>query len=177
MSKGQFAVDYYIAIIVFILFAAYILFELAKVLPSFVDEMETQRIRAESYQISELLINDEGSISNWETLSQDDVKRIVFRLGLSDEDRKKTNAVSLEKLQAFESLCASNGGYDFIRSTMKMDYLNYHFSVMVVDRTNGNILVNCFPSENIPSKSIRTDTRRIVSFGQNAYGELILQVW
>ena len=56
--KGQISIDYIIAIVIFIFFVIYFLFEITNIVPKFIGQIEEQEIRSKAYQISEILIND-----------------------------------------------------------------------------------------------------------------------
>lgn len=170
--KGQFSVDYYVSIILFIVFVVYILFQLTRFLPTYINEVNDQRIKVEAYQISELLINDPGVPSNWETLGQARIGEIK-RIGLLDMTQNKTNLVSIAKVNSLNTTCGSVNGYNAIRGAIVTDY---QFSILLIDKTNGNILVSCFPPEQLV-RATKIDFRRVVSMGLNLYGELILQLW
>lgn len=170
--KGQFSVDYYVSIILFVLFVVYILFQLTRFLPTYIDEIKDQRIRTEAYQISELLINDPGYPGDWENLGESQ-RADIKRIGLSNTTQNKTNLISVKKINSLNSLCGSVNGYNILRGAIGTDY---QLSIILVDKTTGGILVNCIPPEQLV-RATRVDFRRIVSTGQNSYGELILQLW
>ena len=63
--KGQISIDYYVSLIIFIFFVVYFLFQITNLVPVFIGQMEEQRMRSETYQISELLINLETADAFW----------------------------------------------------------------------------------------------------------------
>jgi hypothetical protein len=65
--KSQLSMEYYISLTIFILFIGYIFFQLILRSPQFIMEVENERLRSESYQISELLVNNPGEPINWVT--------------------------------------------------------------------------------------------------------------
>lgn len=166
--KGQISIDYYVALIIFIFFVVYLLFQISNLVPNFVGQLEEQRIRSETYQMSELLSNDAGSPANWETLAPGQINRI----GLSDQNRNKTNLLSVAKIAALNTLCA-NQGQQFLRSKLATDL---QFSVFVIDRTDGSTDLVCQP-ENPSLRGFAVTTKRVVAFDDGRFGELTLQVW
>jgi hypothetical protein len=63
--KAQFSVDFYIALITFVLLISYISFQVLTFSPLYTKEINTQRLRAEAFQISEILVNDFGEPKDW----------------------------------------------------------------------------------------------------------------
>lgn len=169
--KGQMSIDYYVALIIFIFFVIYFLFQVSNIVPNFIGEMEEQRMRAEAYQFSELLVNGVGSPPDWDTLVPAQTGGIG-RVGLSDQSRNKTNLLSVAKINALDELCSTEG-QQFLRSRIETDL---QLSVFLVDRTDGSVDISCSPvTPNLRGFSVTT--RRIVAFDDNRFGELTLQVW
>lgn len=169
-TKGQISIDYYVALIIFIFFVVYFLFQVSNLVPTFVGQMEEQRMRSEAYQMSELLVNDPGSPTNWPTLVPDNIDQIA-RIGLNG-NQNKTNLVGLAKLSALGSLCSSQG-QQFLRNKIATDL---QFSVFVVDRTDGSTELDCSPT-NPNLRGFSVTTRRVVAFPDGRFGELTIQVW
>ena len=170
--RGQISVDYYVSVILFISFVIYILFQLTRFLPTYINAVQDQRIRVEAYQISELLMNDPGVPVDWENLSEDNLGQIQ-RIGLSDGSQNKTNLVNIKKVRSLNTTCASVNGYNILRGTMGTEYF---FSIIMIDKSNGELLVSCSPPEQFV-RATKVDFRRVFSMGSNDYGELILQLW
>ncbi len=63
--KGQFSVEYIIAITLFVSFVFYIFFNMLKYLPAYSGAVSAEFVRSEAYQISELLLNDQGEPTVW----------------------------------------------------------------------------------------------------------------
>lgn len=166
--KGQISIDYYVALIIFIFFVVYLLFQISNLVPNFIGQLEEQRIRSETYQMSELLLNDAGSPANWNTLAPGQINRI----GLSDQNRNKTNLLSVAKIAALNALCADQG-QQFLRSKLATDL---QFSVFVIDRTDGSTDLICQPA-NPSLRGFAVTTKRVVAFDDGRFGELTLQVW
>ncbi|MEM5882872.1 MAG: hypothetical protein QXQ77_01350 [Candidatus Aenigmatarchaeota archaeon] len=173
MMKGELSfVEYVISVGFFISFVAYIFFLLLRYYPIYLQEMESERKRLEAYQISELLINDPGEPANWDTLDS------VKRLGFLDENKNKTNLLSLAKVNKMRDLmsndfCAPNYGYEWVKSKIDSEF---DFSLTLVNLNTREILISCFPPKVVITPTNIT-VRRIVVFSSGGYGELIIQVW
>lgn len=169
--KGQISIDYYISLIIFIFFVVYFLFQTSTLVPIFIGQMEEHRIRAESFQLSELLVNDIGSPSNWNTLVPNQTDQIA-RIGLSDQSKSKTNLVSSSKVSALNTICSISDGQELLRSKLDTDL---QLTVFVIDRTDDSIDVNCEPE--LPSKGFLATTKRVIAFDDGRFGELAIRVW
>ena len=168
--KGELSfVEFVASLGVFISFVAYIFFLLLRYYPIYVQEVESERKRLEAYQISELLINDPGEPINWENpaISLDSIKR----LGLSDSSRNKTNLISSSKVNRFNDICNQN--YEEVKKRVDSEF---DFSLILLDLTHNNLLINCLPYKVVVTPSNIT-VRRITAFDTGGYGELIVQVW
>jgi len=162
--KAQLTIEYYISLTIFILFIAYLFFQVIKISPQFLRELQAERLKSESYQISELLINDPGEPINWP--SQANIKRV----GLSS-NLNKANLLSGEKITAFQSKC--NSDYENIR---KLIGTEYYFSLDLIDKTSGVKLISCNPPISV-IKKMKSSISRIVALDSNKFGELTLQLW
>lgn len=171
--KGQISIDYYIALIIFIFFVVYFLFQISNLVPNFLGQMEEQRMRSEAYQISELLVNDIGSPPDWNTLVPDKTAQIK-RIGLSDQTRNKTNLLSSPKIKALDGICLNETlGQHFLRSAIDTDL---QFSVFLINKSSGGAEFSCQPAaSNLRGFSVIT--KRVVAFDNGNFGELTLQLW
>ncbi len=168
--KAQLTIDYYAALIIFVLFIAYLFLQTTSVFPSYFRELGSQRLSIEAYQISELLINDPGKPVNWETLVSDPSK--IERIGLANGSTTKMNSISSPKALALQSLCNSPNGFETVKSKISSEF---DFSIIVLNRVSGE-LFDCSPASIGRVTEANTTFDRIVTFG-NGYGELILQMW
>lgn len=166
--KGQISfVEYLIGLTIFIISVIYIAFQLVGFAPEYLNAVNNEKIRIDTYQISELLANDPGNPINWYSSSP------IYRMGLSNENRNVTNFLSLQKIIAFNNYCNAPGGYDNIKRNISS---TESFSIFLFNRTgnSGTILIKCEPSD-IFSSSLNTTIRRIVAIDSNDIGELIVQ--
>ncbi|MHA1744032.1 MAG: hypothetical protein ACTSV6_07260 [Candidatus Heimdallarchaeota archaeon] len=156
-------VEYLTAFIIFITFVGYFSVQLLKIVPGYIDQIRTERIRSEAYQISEILVNDPGEPLDWYTDPSS-----TIRVGLSDETRNKTNFLSLAKINALDTECKKNSynGYYDVKRWLASDY---DFSIILPGE------IDCHPPSTAV-KSVNVTLRRIVSF-DSGYGELIIQMW
>jgi hypothetical protein len=161
--KAQISIDFIIAVIVFVLFGAYVFFQLIQYPPKYMNQIESQRFMTEVYQISELLINDPGEPPSW---GSGNVKRI----GLSLYETNKTNLLDGNKINEFNTM-----SYDEVRSKLSISS-EYEFSISLKNIQSGEILFNCVPSKEI-TRERRAEISRIVAFDSGGYGELIVQLW
>lgn len=171
-AKGQFNVEFFTVLILFIAFASYFSLRILDVTPSYTAQVNQAIIRSESYRISEAIINDYGYPENWETLSSSVVKKV----GLLDMSYNKTNMVSFSKITKLEQMCGSGSNYAKIKSLIGADN---DFSIMLVEKPTGEVLIEC--GTPVTSASVAS-TKRLVAFDSDAdgsfeYGELIVQVW
>jgi len=168
--KGQISfVEYLVAMTIFITFSVYFFYYLMSFLPNYLNQLESERIRSEAYQISEMLINDPGEPTNW-YLNPNNAKRI----GFSDENFNQTNLLSLDKINAIGIACTI--GYKKIKKLIGSDL---DFSIILRKKPSNNVLLACVPLSS-PTKVTNVTIRRIVSINTPAgleLGELILQVW
>jgi len=160
-------VEYLVAFVIFVTFVGYFSFQILKFIPEYLNQIRSERIRAEAYQISEILINDPGYPSNWNIGN-------VKRLGLSDQTKNLTNFLSVNKINAIgDGTNFCKPGYDNVKKWLASDY---DFSITLTRKSPSEaILINCRPSI-IAVRAINTTVRRIVSF-DSSYGELIIQMW
>ena len=165
--KAQISIEYIISVIVFILFATYIFFRVIVYPAGYINEIKTQRLKSEAYQISELLVNDPGEPLDWNI--KPDNERI--RIGLSDSNQNKTNFLSMNKIAEFNDTCNTN--YDEIKRLIGTDY---QFSIFLSSSgTASTRLINCsYPGMVV--KPVKFEVSRIVAF-DSTYGELIVELW
>lgn len=175
--KGQISIDYYAAVIVFIIIVTYFVFQITNIVPRFVSQIEADRMRSESYQISEILVNDAGLPDDWETIAGSDPSQIQ-RVGLSDRDADRTNLVSSQKVAALDSLCDEQG-HEFVKDIVETDF---QFSLLVVNRENDLAQASCLaPATDSSGKPFGrgfvATTSRSFAFENGDVGEIIVQVW
>jgi hypothetical protein len=164
--KGQLTFDVFIALFIFIGIVVYLFFQILTITPSYLNEINKERLKSEAYQISEILINDPGEPINWDALGINQIKRI----GLSDSNQNKTNLVSLSKTQKLNETCSN---YNLVKSKLG---ISDDFSIVIVKKLTNTVIVNCTSTS---TKSGRTKivVKRLFAFDDSTVGELKLKVW
>jgi hypothetical protein len=167
--KGQLSMEVIVCMAVFIIFVSYLFFQILGIKPFYIQQIKAERIRAEAYQISELLINDPGEPIDWTTTN-------VKRIGLLDHAYNLTNLISWLKVGNLSSLCSSN--YEVVRE--KIGVKDYQFSI-IVNKTDGGVPVLCYPPpQTIRGGFLNFTIERVVGIntGNNIVpGKVIVGVW
>jgi hypothetical protein len=170
--KAQFSIDYYVALIIFILLTTYISFQVLAFSPLYTKEINSQRLKSEAFQISEILINDAGQPVNWENVDENSIKRI----GLSNESLNYTNFLSTKKILTLASLIGnpcSQLGYEKIKSWLG---IQDSFSFSLINKTSGTTILSCSPEQRV-ARELVANISRVVAFDSGDYGILNLEVW
>jgi len=147
-------VEFLTAMVVFISFVGYFSLQVLLFIPSYMNEIKSERLKSEAFQVSELLINDPN-------------------LGLSDLTQNKTNLLSANRIRDFNTTCQN---YNSAKEKIGMDY---DFSLGFRDIDTGTVMINCAPPS-VGYKQLRGSIRRVVAFddgGVVKFGEMVLQVW
>jgi hypothetical protein len=167
--KGQLSMEVIVCMVVFIIFVSYLFFQILGIRPFYIQQIKAEKIRAEAYQISELLINDPGEPIDW-------IATKVNRTGLSDHSFNLTNLISWSKVENLSSLC--NRSYELARE--KIGVKDYQFSILV-SRIDGGSPLLCYPSPQIVKGGFLNFTiERVVGIntGSNIVpGKVIVRVW
>jgi hypothetical protein len=168
--KGQISfVEYVVSFAVFTVFSMYLFFRLLAYMPTYLDELDREKVRSQAYQLSEFLTNDPGFPIDWETGAGP-----VQRIGLSSVENK-SGLISANKVLKMGDYC-SNSNYGFVKSKMGVDF---QFSVRVLDE-GGPLPVGVVAICDPPSASVgsvNATVSRVVAFDNGNYGELIVNVW
>lgn len=160
-------IEFLVSLSIFIVFVGYFSIQLINAIPTYLNQLRSESVKAEAFQVSELLINDPGFPINWENNPSK-----LARLGLNDETKNLTNYLSIQKIQTIGPNCAL--GYNTVSNLVGA---TYNFSLTLINDTNGNggILLSCSPPS-VTAQLINVTVKRYVFFG-TGYGELILQMW
>lgn len=172
------SIDFYVAVITFIIIVVYFLFQISSIVPNFINQIEEQRLMSEAYQVSEILVNDIGQPKNWDTLIGNVGQ--ISRIGLSDQNTNKTNLIATNKVDALRYMCLGQKGYMDVKHRLGMNELN--FSVFVVNRQTGSIDTcageDADETTGLPRiKGFTATVTRILAFNDGTYGDLKVQVW
>jgi hypothetical protein len=170
--KGQLSIEYLVSFGIFVSTAIYVYLLYTSNIPGFLEEIKKENIRAEAYRLSELLVNDVGDPSNWNTRPYSEIKRI----GLTDQNINQTNFISKLKIQGFEQKCQSS-----FSDIQKWVGLDKPFSVLIFDinQITGErtLLSDCRPSL-IAKSELNATVKRITAYSDGAnkkLAEIIIQ--
>ncbi len=108
-AKGQFTVEFVIAVISFIVLVVYVMDFVGKETPLFTSKHASDEMKSLSYQISEFLIFDDGS---WDANPSDPP-----RLGLSSG----YHIINITKAEYLNTLCSTEAGYKKILSLLNIN--------------------------------------------------------
>ncbi len=167
-KKGQINVEYIVSITLFITLASYIAFQLMQQTPAYLRAVHEEYIKSETYQLSELLINNVGEPADWHTIAPGDVKRFGLSEGI------KTNFLSVDKTVALDSIC--NSDYTDVADRLGIDPEDYQISIIVKDSSTDIVLLDCSPPTITTGPSVGS-IRRLVALSSGNYGELTIQTW
>jgi hypothetical protein len=131
------------------------------------NELKNENLRIETYQLSELLVNDPGQPANWTKVPSAQ----VMRIGLSSEIMNVTNYLSKDKINAFNTNCSSD--YDRIRRLVGTEY---NFLITINDTNQGLTLATCKPTVSSYSGT-NVSISRIVAFDDGSFGNLNIWLW
>lgn len=121
--KGVVNVDFIVSILIFLSTISFVSISISNNLPFFHQESHTEAIKARSYQISHLLMFDEGYPENWDM-------NTVERIGLSEAPY----VLKRSKIDELNLLCASD--YERVRALLT----DYKTDVIIEIRSNENPL-------------------------------------
>jgi len=163
-GKGLFNVEYLTVLILFIIFSTYFTFRMMEQKPAYSAEVQREIFRAESYRLSEMLVDDAGEPANWRALAG------TKRIGLSDESKNVTNLVSEAKLQTMKTICIVNKEYAKVKDLVGGQH---DFSLVRIG-SNGVPETVCWPGA---TGDVKASITRFVAFSTGDYGKMILQMW
>ena len=165
--KGQLSFDFYAALIMFVALIAYITFQLFQIVPANASGLDDESVRIEAYQLSEILVNDRGEPTDWETKPLAEIKRI----GLSDSSQGLTNYLSNSKLTRFKSLCTN---YNDIRTLLDITE-EAGFTIVEHKPTGDEVFNSC---KSIEAKRTSFSVSRTVFITGTTYPtEITVEVW
>lgn len=128
MKKGMMNIEFMVSVLVFLLTIGFILINIAGNLIPLHRDAELDAIRSRAYQLSQIIVFDEGDPKNWEVLGN------ATRVGLSTGDKY---VMSSAKISSFNATCNSN--YD---NLLEMYFGNTKllFSINITDSSGKNLL-------------------------------------
>ncbi len=169
--KGLFNMEYFIVLTLFVTFSGYFAFRLLEQQPTYLQEVQNEIYRSESYRLSEILVNDAGHPANWDVLVGTADEDKIKRIGLLDDSKNSTNLLSEEKIDDMNILCSREGGFNTVKTLLGT---SYNFSITITDMSRSLGTIECKPPV---TEDIKSSIKRLVSFNSGNYGELIVQIW
>ena len=169
--KGQLAADFYVALIIFTGFLAYITFQLFQIVPASSSNLDTESARIEAYQLSELLVNDGGYPSDWHDTTKYPSVTDIKRIGLSDSTKDITNYLSSPKITRFKSLCSN---FNDIKALL--DITDEAGFTIIEHRPAGDDVFNSCKSAQAKKESFSV-SRTVFIDGTSYPTEIIAEVW
>jgi hypothetical protein len=144
-SKGIVDIEFMVSIIVFLTVLTYVTFAVINLLPRLHQESFDQDIKSKVFQISELLMFNEGEPADWQTKPLlDDVKRFGFSSG-------GNYSMDVSKITKFDQYCSAN--YAKVKDLLGLDYTN---DILVDIKIVGNGAISqCHP---LAISTVRTVT-------------------
>ncbi|MBI2005343.1 MAG: hypothetical protein HYS80_01115 [Candidatus Aenigmarchaeota archaeon] len=168
--KAQLSADFYVALLVFLGFLAYITFQLFQIAPASSSDVREESIRIEAYQISELLVNDIGHPLDWEAKSLAEIQRI----GLSDSAKNITNYLLRAKVDQLKNICETPTGYQDVKNILD---IQDEMSITFIEHALPSDIIWACTSPTPTNKENAFNISRTVSIGDTAFAEVIVEVW
>lgn len=162
--KGQFNVEYFVALTIFLVFSIYFAFRLVEFYPEYLNNVKNEILRSDSYRLSEVLINDDGWPVDWNTVPS------TYRIGLSDESRNSTNYVSMQKVVALNNTCNQPNGYENVKRLLGA---NHNFRI-IFNTTSGSDYVECGPA---PASGTVAMIKRVTAVDDDSFAILTVETW
>lgn len=129
--RGILDIEFVLSITLFLSVIVFVSFVITGNIPVFHGESVNEDLRARSYQISQLLMFDQGQPANWNPSN-------VQRIGLSTGTAYNLSSTKVSNLA---SLCSGVSGYNNVRSLLSLDTRN-DVRISIVDEA-GAARVNC----------------------------------
>jgi hypothetical protein len=162
-GKGQFNVEYFVVLTVFLMISVYFAFRLLEFYPEYLKNVKEEILRSDAYRLSEMLVNDDGEPSGWTVLPTDSIKRI----GLSHSLYNQSNLLDTAKMAALENKCRTE--YSKVRSLVGAAHDFY----ITTESTDGTVY-NC---GSLPAAESIAVIRRVFAFQDGDYGKMTLYMW
>lgn len=132
--KGVLDIEFMLSIFIFLTVLSFVTLTVINNIPKLHQEVLSQDLKNKAYQVSEMLILDEGSPKNWSG-GIDNVKRIGLASG-------KKYLINNSKIQTLQSYCSNNqANYEKIKYKLGLDFRN-DVSIEMTDYVNK---IDCKP--------------------------------
>jgi len=160
--KSQIGFEQVFSLFLFVFSVTSLIYQLLSYYPIYISEMKRESILSESYQISEILVNDYGEPSDWYSRPLNQIKRI----GFLNESISKSSVLSFNKILKASDICNSN--YQQFKQ-----FLDLKHDISFIVYLNNNIVASCVR----PIGERGAKINRIVSFDNGSYGELVIWLY
>ncbi|MBI3190999.1 hypothetical protein HYZ41_04835 [archaeon] len=124
-------VEFILSVVLFFSTITFVSFMIILNVPIFHNEAVNEDIRARAYEISQMLLFDEGYPKNWDITN-------IKTIGLSTGDNY---VLSDGKIASLDALCSSN--YTFVKGMLGQGFRN-EIRISITD-SNGADLLSCMP--------------------------------
>jgi hypothetical protein len=135
MAKGVIDIEFILAVVVFLSAITFVSYVIIGNVPALHRESLSEDLRSRAYQVSQLLLFDQGEPADWDTNPLS-----VQRLGLSTGE---AYTISSAKITALATVC---GDYNNLKSLLSQDFTK-DVKISVVDAA-GTSLLDCGPAVN-----------------------------
>jgi hypothetical protein len=142
-KKGVLDIEFMLSVFVFLTALSFVLITLVSNIPKFHQDTVSQDIKAKAFQISEMLMFDQGWPTDW-------TGSTAKRIGLSEGSRYILNS---SKIDNFVSLCIND--YSRVKNMLGLEYNND----IVIEINTGGTTKICKPAAVSTSRSKATVTR------------------
>lgn len=159
-SKGQFNIEYLVALIIFVSIIIFLSSQLAQAVPQFHTSSMSNRLQAQAFRISDTLVKTPGEPQRWELTNAS-----VFGFAES------AYLINTTKLAAFNTACL--GDYEKTKNTLGFDR-QADFKITAI--VNGTFAIDC-GQKRTPLEAVQTVIRRTGYTSAGGLVELIFTVW
>lgn len=158
--KGQFNIEYLVALIIFISIIVFLSVQLAQAVPQFHTDSISNRLQAQAFRVSDTLVKTPGEPARWEQTSA----RVY---GFAEAPY----VINTTKLSTFNTQCLSD--YAETKNTLGLAAVaDFQMRVLV----NGTTFVDC-GQRRVPLEAIQIIIRRTAFTPNGEPVELFFQVW
>ncbi|QQG39780.1 MAG: hypothetical protein HYS81_05465 [Candidatus Aenigmatarchaeota archaeon] len=159
-SKGQFNIEYIVALIIFISIIVFLSIQLAQAVPKFHGDSVTNRLQAQAFRVTDDLIKTPGEPQRWESAS-------AQAFGFAE----RPYLINATKLAAFNTTCLAD--YEGTKNTLGLS-LQSDFQMRVL--VNGTSAIDC-GQRRVPLAATQLVVRRTAYTPAGEIVDMTFQVW
>ena len=158
--KGQFNIEYLVALLIFISIIIFLSIQLAQAVPEFHADSVSNRVLAQGYRVTDNLLKTPGQPQRWETSS-------ASAFGFAE----RPYLINETKLSAFNSGCI--GDYTGTKNTLGLDTRSdFRISALL----NGTAIIDC-GQKRTPLEATQHIIRRTGYTSNGSLVEITFTVW